>query len=534
MYSLMANCFACIKKHQEPTKKVTLVLIGLDNAGKTTAIKAVKGEANTEEPPTVGFSSVEFTFEKKYEVTVYDLGGEKRIRDIWKDYYAEVHGVVFVLDASDEDRIDECRLALRETLEHKKICGKRILVLANKHDNDGALDEVDVCERLDLEDMVNDSKCPCRVETCAAIEGFGKKMDKSIFQGFQWLLSGMSDDWEKLSERVDKDFAEQREAEQKYKKERMEQIRKQKEERLKREKEERERNGEVESSEEEVIDGDPFKKVDNNYFEEKKTKKAKKKKKIGKENHEVDEEPVKKTKAKSPRLKEESDESQETQRTKSNGNIVVTKKTKKKSPRGVENKAFDAEDNVKKHNDVNKKSSAAWELDSESEPEIVVTKKKKKKTKKTVVDDNENEDDVELSARKQKGLNASRSSQLELSQDEDESIVKKKKKKKKFKKNNKTAPMPVESIDEVNAPGLPNPLGSPSWANPAGQRNIFIKASKQPSLEPLMEGNAQKLSPISNPKLEPIKSSSSHNWSLELPEIPTRRKPNTDDDDIVV
>ena len=68
-------------------------------------------------------------------------------------------------------------------------------------------------------------------ETCTAIQGFGKKIDKSIYQGFQWLLNGMADDWEKLSRRVDKDFAEQKEAARKYKRERLEQIRKQKEER---------------------------------------------------------------------------------------------------------------------------------------------------------------------------------------------------------------------------------------------------------------------------------------------------------------
>ena len=38
-----------------------------------------------------------------------------------------------------------------------------IFSLANKHDVDSALDEVDVCEQLDLEEMVNESKCPCRV-----------------------------------------------------------------------------------------------------------------------------------------------------------------------------------------------------------------------------------------------------------------------------------------------------------------------------------------------------------------------------------
>ncbi|XP_071956757.1 uncharacterized protein [Antedon mediterranea] len=520
MYSLMANCFACIKKQQEPPKKVTLVLIGLDNAGKTTAIKGVKGD-NTEEPPTVGFSSVEFTFEKKFEVTVYDLGGGKKIRDIWKDYYAEVHGVVFVLDASDEDRIDECRQTLKETLHHDRVHGKRVLVLANKQDVDGALDEVDICEQLELEEMVNESKCPCRVETCTALQGFGKKLDKAIHQGFKWLLHGMAEDWEELSERVDREYTEQREAARKYKKERLEQIRRQKEEREKREKEERERNGEVveESEEEDVITGDPFKQVDQTYFEDLKNKKAKKKQ-LEKERKET--ESVKKSK--SPRLQEEdiSDE-----RTKTNGSIVVdkprTKKKKKKSPRGVENNAFDDQDSQDYVVKKNKKNI----MKSESEEEVVVVnKKKKKKTKKT-----DDEDEMELSSRNDL---TNRSTQPELSQEEDESNVKKKKKKKKLKKNNKTAPMPVDGIDEGKAPGLPNPLGSPPWANASGQKNSFIKASKQPTLEPLFEGNSRKLSPISNSKLEPIKQSSNHNWSLDLPEIPNRRKPNTDDDDIIV
>ena len=155
---------------------------------------------------------------------------------------------------------------------------------------------------------------------------------------------------------------------------------------------------------------------------QKNKKGKKKKKKIGKVKHDVDEEPVKKTKVKSPRLQEESDESQDTQRTKKNGSIVMSKKGKKKSPGGVENQAFDAqdfEDNVVvKHNKLNKKSPVAWELDSESEPEIVVAKKKTKKTKKTLANDNEAEYGVELSARRQNGLSVSRSSQLELSQDE--------------------------------------------------------------------------------------------------------------------
>lgn len=77
--------------------------------------------------PTVGFSKVDLK-QGKFEVTIFDLGGGKRIRGIWKNYYSESHGVVFVVDSSDVQRIRETRETMAEVLQHPRIAGKPVLV----------------------------------------------------------------------------------------------------------------------------------------------------------------------------------------------------------------------------------------------------------------------------------------------------------------------------------------------------------------------------------------------------------------------
>jgi ADP-ribosylation factor-like protein 13B len=77
--------------------------------------------------PTVGFSKIDLR-QGKFQVTIFDLGGGKRIRGIWKNYYAESYGVIFVVDSSDEERMEETKETMSEVLRHPRISGKPILV----------------------------------------------------------------------------------------------------------------------------------------------------------------------------------------------------------------------------------------------------------------------------------------------------------------------------------------------------------------------------------------------------------------------
>ncbi|XP_051912918.1 ADP-ribosylation factor-like protein 13B isoform X2 [Hippocampus zosterae] len=242
MFSLMANCCTWLKRWREPARKVTLVMVGLDNAGKTATVRGIQGENPQDVAPTVGFSKVDLK-QGKFEVTIFDLGGGKRIRGIWKNYYSESHGVVFVVDSSDVQRIQETRETMAEVLQHPRIAGKPVLVLANKQDQEGALAEADIIENLSLEKLVNENKCLCQIEPCSAVLGYGKKVDKSIKRGLGWLLNNIAKDFEAITERVQKDTAEQRAQEEQDKKERAERVRRIREERERQEREEAEREG---------------------------------------------------------------------------------------------------------------------------------------------------------------------------------------------------------------------------------------------------------------------------------------------------
>ncbi|XP_060103942.1 ADP-ribosylation factor-like protein 13B isoform X1 [Heteronotia binoei] len=278
MYSLMANCCNWLKKWREPVRQVTLIMVGLDNAGKTATVKGIQGESPEDVAPTVGFSKIDLK-QGRFEVTIFDLGGGKRIRGIWKNYYSESYGVIFVVDSSDLDRMEETKETMSEVLKHPKISGKPVLVLANKQDKEGALAEADVIECLSLEKLVNEHKCLCQIEPCSAIMGSGKKIDKSIKKGLLWLLHIIAKDFDALNERIQKDTIEQKAAEEQEKRERAERVRKIREEREQKEREEAEREGRSISDEtdSEIVTGNPFQPISAVITEnEKKVEKEKK------------------------------------------------------------------------------------------------------------------------------------------------------------------------------------------------------------------------------------------------------------------
>ena len=83
--------------------------------------------STTDVTPTVGYSNVNFLFDG-FDVTMYDLGGGSKIRDIWHNYYADVYGFVFVVDASDETRMEECLRVIEVCLENDLVQGKPLLL----------------------------------------------------------------------------------------------------------------------------------------------------------------------------------------------------------------------------------------------------------------------------------------------------------------------------------------------------------------------------------------------------------------------
>ncbi|XP_078265278.1 ADP-ribosylation factor-like protein 13B [Rhinoraja longicauda] len=235
MFTLMMNCCSWIKRQREPVRKITLVLLGLDNSGKTATLRGILGESTTDTEPTVGFSRAD-VMKGKYDITIFDVGGGKNIRKIWKSYYADAFGIIFVVDSSDIRRMAEVKRVVAEVVDDPRIAGKPILVLANKQDCKEALRDGEILEYLSLNKVVNKNKCHTHIEQCCAIVGDKIHMDEGVRRGLSWLLSNIVGNYDNLVERVEKDVSERTEAEGAERRERAERVQKIRDERERREK----------------------------------------------------------------------------------------------------------------------------------------------------------------------------------------------------------------------------------------------------------------------------------------------------------
>lgn len=262
MGNAFSNCL-CKKHRIGSLREITLLMIGLDNAGKTCTVKHLLGESTADAVPTIGFSSISLKH-GKYNITIYDLGGGPKIRGIWKKYYALVHGLIFVVDASDPQRLEECKAEIKSVLTHDKIAGKPMLMLVNKQDVSGAMDETELVSRLDLEVLVNEQKCPTRVEASCALYDETKIKDPGIQEGFNWLIGIISRDFNELHKRVEEEVSEQKKQEELEQIERMKRVQKIREEREKQAENtaNAKSNDCVDDDDDDVIIGNPFKSCD--------------------------------------------------------------------------------------------------------------------------------------------------------------------------------------------------------------------------------------------------------------------------------
>jgi ADP-ribosylation factor protein 1 len=107
-----------------------ILMLGLDAAGKTTILYKLKLGETVASVPTIGFN-VETVEYKNLKWTIWDIGGQKKIRDLWKHYLINNDAIIYVLDSSDEDRIQEARQTLDWLIQSEELKDAPILVFAN-------------------------------------------------------------------------------------------------------------------------------------------------------------------------------------------------------------------------------------------------------------------------------------------------------------------------------------------------------------------------------------------------------------------
>lgn len=132
-----------LKKLRKGDKEAKLLVLGLDNAGKTTLLKQLSKEDPEGTTPTQGFN-VKTLVHDGFKLNIWDIGGQKKIREYWVNYYNNCDGIVFVIDSSDDSRVKECTETFNYLMSEPKLEQVPILVFANKQDLDFSMkpDEV--------------------------------------------------------------------------------------------------------------------------------------------------------------------------------------------------------------------------------------------------------------------------------------------------------------------------------------------------------------------------------------------------------
>ncbi|XP_063324826.1 ADP-ribosylation factor-like protein 8A [Pelmatolapia mariae] len=153
-------------------EEMELTLVGLQYSGKTTFVNVIaSGQFSEDMIPTVGFNMRKIT---KGNVTIklWDIGGQPRFRSMWERYCRGVSAIVYMVDAADPEKIEASKNELHNLLDKPQLQGIPVLVLGNKRDLPGALDEKELIERMNLS-AIQDREICCYSISCKEKDNIG-------------------------------------------------------------------------------------------------------------------------------------------------------------------------------------------------------------------------------------------------------------------------------------------------------------------------------------------------------------------------
>ncbi|KAH9283718.1 ADP-ribosylation factor 6 [Echinococcus granulosus] len=130
-------------------KEMRILMLGLDAAGKTTILYRLKLNNAVTTIPTVGFN-VETVSYDNIRFNVWDVGGQEKIRPLWRHYFTGTQGLIFVVDSADRERIREAQIELHRIANDREMQDAIILVFANKQDLPNAMKPHEIQEKLRL------------------------------------------------------------------------------------------------------------------------------------------------------------------------------------------------------------------------------------------------------------------------------------------------------------------------------------------------------------------------------------------------
>lgn len=152
-----------------------IVVIGLDSAGKTSLLYRLKLKEFVKTIPTKGFNTekikVAVGTSRAITFQVWDVGGQEKLRPLWKSYTRRTDGIVFVVDSTELERMEEARVELHKITRTSENQGVPVLILANKQDQESALTVTEVEKMLSIHELTMYTLH--HVQGCSAVDGQG-------------------------------------------------------------------------------------------------------------------------------------------------------------------------------------------------------------------------------------------------------------------------------------------------------------------------------------------------------------------------
>ena len=174
----MGQALAAMIKSLFGKMEARVLMVGLDAAGKTTILYKLKlGEIVTTRGFNVG--TVEY---KNLKFTVWDVGGQDKLRPLWRHYFQNTNGVIFVVDSNDKDRVAQARDELAKMLSEDELRDAVLLVYANKQDLPNAMSTAEVTDKLGLHSLRQRNWF---IQGCCATSGEG------LYEGLDWLATNV-------------------------------------------------------------------------------------------------------------------------------------------------------------------------------------------------------------------------------------------------------------------------------------------------------------------------------------------------------
>ncbi|XP_058559759.1 putative ADP-ribosylation factor-like protein 5C isoform X2 [Neofelis nebulosa] len=151
------------------TQEHKVIIVGLDNAGKTTILYQFLMNEVVHTSPTIG-SNVEEIVLQKTHFLMWDIGGQEALRSTWNTYYSNTEFIILVIDSTDRDRLLTTREELYRMLAHEALRDASVLIFANKQDMKNSMTTVEISQFLTLS-AIKDH--PWHIQGCCALTGEG-------------------------------------------------------------------------------------------------------------------------------------------------------------------------------------------------------------------------------------------------------------------------------------------------------------------------------------------------------------------------